>query len=73
MLLLASVFQLSKNFLFLTFRSLSPSLIDPDTLASYWSAADLRNCTDIDTIQVSAGMFCFRQQPIRRSGWSQLT
>lgn len=73
MLLLASVFQLSKNFPFITFLCLSPSLIDPDTLTSYWSAADLRNCTDIDTIQVSAGTLCFCQEPIRRSSWSQLT
>ncbi|XP_068198195.1 adhesion G-protein coupled receptor G6 isoform X2 [Antennarius striatus] len=29
-------------------------LIDPYNFSSYWSAADLTNCTDIDTIQVSA-------------------
>nr|XP_046229516.1 adhesion G-protein coupled receptor G6 isoform X2 [Scatophagus argus] len=29
-------------------------LISPQNFSSYWSAADLSNCTDIDTIQVSA-------------------
>lgn len=29
-------------------------LIDPQNYTSYWSAADFSNCTDIDTIEVSA-------------------
>ncbi|KAK5852527.1 hypothetical protein PBY51_006381 [Eleginops maclovinus] len=29
-------------------------LISPQNLSSYWSAADVSNCTDIDTIEVSA-------------------
>ncbi|XP_069371009.1 adhesion G-protein coupled receptor G6 isoform X3 [Paralichthys olivaceus] len=29
-------------------------LIDPQNYSSYWSAADSSNCTDIDTIEVSA-------------------
>ncbi|XP_070705940.1 adhesion G-protein coupled receptor G6 [Pempheris klunzingeri] len=29
-------------------------LINPQNFSSYWSAADISNCTDIDTIEVSA-------------------
>ncbi|KAK5852528.1 hypothetical protein PBY51_006381 [Eleginops maclovinus] len=39
-------------------------LISPQNLSSYWSAADVSNCTDIDTIEVS----CSVQLGVQREG-----
>lgn len=40
---------------------MSPSEINTLNFSSYWSPADLSNCTDIDTIEVSAGTLSQQQ------------
>lgn len=48
-------------FLLVVSLSLSPSEINTLNFSSYWSPADLSNCTDIDTIEVSAGTLSQQQ------------
>lgn len=58
--------QLGGYVMFLdVFKFLLPSLINPQNLSSYWSTADATNCTDIDTIEVSAGTLGRLSSPSR--------